>query len=466
MTSFVCVLKAHITLLSFAALLLLASSPLATAQLTSGSSCAAVLSAGIFNSIETSLSGASYTSFQSSMCSFSSSYTYQQYYQEATSSNVNSQYVQVNINACVLRIVCGGAGGGWANTAIAQEQFRLYQQYVTSYQAAQCGSVGQISDSSSSYTFLKRWVDPAVMDAYLSCLKLFTAGIQISQTSAVDATSLVFSLKFVPTAAGANAVLTGMFMSPSNLATCTLVGQSIHQNIVSGANLQITLRPLLIYSLFCSAIPCRSGNSSCNAIDVFLTTTVSEPYHAILYRTPQASELAQVRALVSVQRTLIASLQTETASLRTRVISMEGRAASLERAVREVKANNTALSKTITGMLAGSVTFKYLKVVESIFTKALLVNGSAIISGTLNVNGRVTALEVVASTKVLARTVVCTGPEGIVLRGEGALHFSHYDGTVLWSIGTYRTNVGNTQPVALYVYGNGNGCVAPGQDSW
>eukprot|EP00898_Chlorokybus_atmophyticus_P006766 jgi/Chlat1/7090/Chrsp57S06781 len=259
------------------------------------SACAAVLNQGIYNSVSQSSASQSYQEFQTSLCTYKSTYTFQQYQTDSSSSSASSTWRSVEAAANYMGVFGGSVGASWGDSHLSANQFKLFQQNAAEYQDHGCSASSSSASSSHDLKYINNWVDPNIISAWQSCVKNFATGTTIQSTTGVNGDSVALNIVFDSTVSGATASLNGYSVTPAKAAACTLYGPKV----TSSAQLSLVwpLATSVTYNVYCVI----NATGLTRAVDVFIYTSPGGYYHAILYNAPAPAQLAKLQALVNQQ---------------------------------------------------------------------------------------------------------------------------------------------------------------------
>lgn len=263
--------------------------------------CSQIIKAGVYNTFQTSSVQTSYTSFQSTMCSDLSSYTYNKYKQELSSKKANSQAVKVNAAASYFGI--GGSVGVDVSSSTMQEnEFKQFKETQSAYKQTTCSSSSSKSDFSDAVSAISNVIDPTVSTSYTNCLKVYATGIQISQNTGVNSRSLSLDIQFVTNNLGAQAYMTGVKINGPG--SCTLQGPALPK----GATATFKFRLIVdaVYSIVC-VLP-ASVRSDGGITDVYVSTTPGGTYHALLFHSVPTNQLSDIKSTVGIINRKLAEL--------------------------------------------------------------------------------------------------------------------------------------------------------------
>ncbi|EFJ43915.1 hypothetical protein VOLCADRAFT_106592 [Volvox carteri f. nagariensis] len=204
-------------LLMAAALLFLAYYP-AEAQETAGNACQAVLISGLYSTFRNS-----YSEIHQAACAdyWMWDYPYEQYREDTATPEAQGLAASLNIAVKAFRWVVGGTYTG-SRYIQSAAQFAVVRMESEAYRATSCGSSLVNSSTDNAVIILAQFVDPAIYQAYISCINLFTSGLRITQTSAFTYRRVSLEVRFIPTQARPSAFITGIVAYPPNTAQCTI----------------------------------------------------------------------------------------------------------------------------------------------------------------------------------------------------------------------------------------------------
>lgn len=276
----------------------------AAANPSAGSSCAAVLSAGVYNSYVSSNTNGDFSAAQQAACADYSSYTFDQYEQDMSSASGSSSSTASSFNVGLSVMKYGSVNFGTSHSKsssqFSEQTFNQAKTALAAYRSSNCGSSSVQSASDSSMQTLSQVIDPSVYQAYISCLNLFASGVQVTQT--IGQNSVALDVKFTPAGRSESAAFTGLTISPPGTAACHVNGVGLPAN--ASDTFQFALDPLTVYMVLCEAV--LSTPADTNLTDIFITNTVSGTFHTPLFRSsPLSGPLAAAEtAVTSVQATL------------------------------------------------------------------------------------------------------------------------------------------------------------------
>jgi hypothetical protein len=270
------------------------------------SACSQIIQAGIYNTFSTSSGQSSYATFQSTMCSDLSGYTYDEYSSQIGSTQANSEAVNVNAAASYFGIG-GSVGVDTSKSSLSQTQFNTFKSTQSAYRQTACGSSSSSNGFSDSVNSVSNVIDPSISASYTSCLKIYATGIQITQTTGVGSQSLSLDIQFVTNNLGAKAYMTGIsFNGP---ATCKLKGPSLPKGATS--TFQFKLIVDAVYTIVCQLQ--FSVKADGKITDIYLSTTPGGTYHALLFHSVPADQVTALQSQLVSIKTLLGSFASSTA---------------------------------------------------------------------------------------------------------------------------------------------------------
>ncbi|KAI3434411.1 hypothetical protein D9Q98_002489 [Chlorella vulgaris] len=293
------------------AFLLLAGGAHAASDLVDA--CLGVLSQGIFDTYNDTTTAGSYMETFASFCNASADYTLTQYEADTqgmsstdSSKGVEASYDLLGVAAAGIVEVLGKFGSKKRRQTLTQTQFKEAMAYISARQSIDCGESGFEAATASATSNLATIVNPAIVNAYVECLKLGNFGIIYSSptgVTSVDVNSFTNSVKFVQPsdARGAKATLTAIIMSPPRSAQCSVSGTDVFKTIFDSADLQIKMPPQATFTIVCAVSGTFSNETSDQAkgINIDIVTSPGGSFHKTLFRSAEPTALTAVKSEVT-----------------------------------------------------------------------------------------------------------------------------------------------------------------------
>lgn len=280
-----------------------------------GSSCSFVMRQGIYNSYRSTSSATYLNAAQSAICGSDEAYTEDEYLQDlkkAQSGNEAStsrQFKDAQVGARYgpfagkLRFTSDNTQSN-EKSYMAAESFAEYQRSASAMRKSSCASSSSEIEARQAATVLQDTIDPNIVAAYVACLDLFKAGVQIKTSAAPDAQNIALDVKFVGQTSTSRARITGLQVIPPESAACTITS-------VTGTALPrpfsapITLAPNQGVTVVCNVVPGKVPPSKRS--DVLIITDVGGTWRGMLFHTPDITEVAKLTEAVNkLQKDLLA----------------------------------------------------------------------------------------------------------------------------------------------------------------
>ncbi|KAG2499713.1 hypothetical protein HYH03_002648 [Edaphochlamys debaryana] len=273
----------------------------------------AVLQAGVYNKVSYESSSSSYLKAHQAACSSFGSETFSEYSSLTSTSEAKGWAYNFNVAASYM---------GWGGSA--------------SGSGSSYFNDANSSSSDSRIQTLASFIDPRVHDAYRQCLALGESGMDIGQTVGYNSRSVTIDLLWNPPSDSATATLTGLLVYPAGAATCKMyqyTGPATGRRLLwegkpeglsvspeTAATLTTALNgaargaggrrrlqqlgPLQLlgntyYTIFCKVTPSAQKN---NYTEVFISTTVSGSYRALMFNTDSNEQLKRITALENTMK--------------------------------------------------------------------------------------------------------------------------------------------------------------------
>ncbi|KAG2490207.1 hypothetical protein HYH03_011334 [Edaphochlamys debaryana] len=294
---------------------------------TAGTSCGAILRAGVFNMIQRSASSTDFFRAHQAACLDFGNYTFDRYLQDTAGTLAQGQAADLNAAALAFKWFDASTGGTGPRLFTSANSFFIATFKASAYRDTACGNSTVTSENDPDILALSLFIDAFVLEAFTTCIALFNAGLRVVQTSGFGGTSVAFNIRFVPNTPGDTAFLNGLTIVPPGAATCNIIGPS--GSTTSGRRRRLTedtsaagsgteglsargrvltqvLQPNAAYSIFCSL----SSTAPANILftDIFLLTSVGSAFHTVLLNQPAPSQLE------TLQQNLLAELARVAAS--------------------------------------------------------------------------------------------------------------------------------------------------------
>ncbi|GLC58404.1 hypothetical protein PLESTB_001355100 [Pleodorina starrii] len=141
---------------------------------------------------------------------------------------------------------------------------------AAAYRATACGSSSVTSANGDIVSTLSQFLDPEVYTTYLSCMNLYSSGIQVAVTPVFNnPKSISLNLRYTPPKSGAKAYLTGSSVYPPKAATCTIQSFSAVAGPKPADPFKIELTPDTTFTVTCQLTADSTNNNTYTDVNIY-----------------------------------------------------------------------------------------------------------------------------------------------------------------------------------------------------